>query len=193
MNGLSSFGLKPISFGADNQSAFQSVHRQEVDNVAKGIQAAMVALYIMTARNVDRGCIQEDVFWKVVRLITFQILQNFAPIKDPEQRSEYDHYFKVDTATNPKAKSKGKGKRKKKTTKSTKSRRKQKAENDEIEEFWNELNTMISVIFGEMSSSLLLLMNIYNERECVRTAHITDLLNCCFDSFEYRNFNDIQV
>merc|ERR1712130_604960 len=153
-----------------------------VDNAAKGIQTGIIALYIMTAKNINRSLIQEHTFKKVMRLITFHIINNFAPCKDEEFRIEFQHFF-----NNQIEDKKTKTKRKK-----SKKKKKKKEDNERQNEYWLNMNHLINPLYADFCSSLLLLMNIYIEKEVVREQEITQLLKCCFHTFNIQNTDDIQ-
>ena len=158
------------------------MNKQDVENVAKGIQAAIIALYIMTAKDIDRTLIQYDIFGKVMRLITFHINNTFAACNDDEKKAEYKHYFNDDKSMVQPKKKKGKRKTKKK-----------KQLNGDEDQYWNDLQNELKSLYGDFCSTLLLLMNLYNEKEKVREQQISELLKCCFGTFDIQNIDDIQV
>ena len=157
---------------------------QNIDNVKKGVQAAIIALYIMTAKEIDRALIQEDIFVKVMKLITF-LINNFAPCRDEEKRMEYKHLFNDNKYNNEDIKNSKKKKRGRKT-------KKKKQINDMQSQYWSNLYNHLNPMYSDFCS-LLLLMNLYNERELVREGQIAQILKFCFESFDIENIDDIQV
>eukprot|EP01084_Bolivina_argentea_P282076 482757_1 len=178
--------------------------QNDIDNVSKGITTAIIALYIMTAKNIKRELIQQDILNKIMKLITFHIINNFTPVKDSEQRIEYKHCFNIENGheNNDIKKNKKKNKSRKKTSNrnknknKTKTKNKSKDKNNKIENneeisYWKDINIQMDTFLGDFCS-LLILMNIYCEKEIMREQLITELLNCCFNAFEIQNINDIQ-